>query len=100
MAEIPLLIEENLHGLVDQVVLVSAKQTTQVARLLHGKGLSKEQAWARVRAQFPLEKKRPFADWVIDGEAPLPEVERRVREIYRVLTDPSRRLPRRSGTGS
>jgi dephospho-CoA kinase len=86
VAEIPLLIEENLQSLVDQVVVVFVKPSTQVARLKHGKGLTEEQAWARVRAQLPLDQKLPFADWVIDGEASLPATERRVRDIWRALT--------------
>jgi dephospho-CoA kinase len=86
VAEIPLLIEESLQSLVDQVIVVSVKPSTQVARLMHGKGLTEEQAWARVRAQLPLEQKLPFADWVIDGEASSLASERCVREIWRALT--------------
>jgi dephospho-CoA kinase len=86
VAEVPLLVEEGLTPLVDQVVLVIAQQTTQVARLKHDKGLTEEQAWARVRAQLPAEAKRPLADWVIDGEAPLPQVEARVKEIWEACT--------------
>jgi dephospho-CoA kinase len=82
IAEVPLLIEEGLTSLVDQVALVVAQQTTQVARLMHDKGLAEEQASARVRAQLPVEAKRPLADWVIDGEAPLSQVEARVKEIW------------------
>jgi dephospho-CoA kinase len=92
VAEIPLLVEEGLQSLVDRIIVVFAKQSTQVARLLDGKGLTEEQAWARVRAQLPLDEKLPFADWVIDGEAPLPEVESRVHRIWSVLT----RAPRPS----
>jgi dephospho-CoA kinase len=87
VAEIPLLIEENLQSLVDRIIVVSVKPSTQVARLTGGKGLAQEQAWARVRAQLPLDQKLPFADWVIDGEASIPETERQVREIWSVLTE-------------
>jgi len=90
VAEIRLLIEENLTHLVDQVILVVAKQSTQVARLIQN-GLTETQAWARVRAQLPLDQKLPFADWVIDGEAPLPEIERRVAEIWHALVASSGR---------
>jgi dephospho-CoA kinase len=86
VAEIPLLIEENLQGLVDQIIVVSVKPSTQVARLTHGKGLTEDQAWARLRAQLPLDQRLPFAEWVIDGEASIPETEHRVREIWQALT--------------
>src|SRR5262249_25530783 len=82
VAEVPLLVEEGLTSLVDQVVLVVAQQTAQLARLMHEKGLTEEQASARVRAQLPVEAKRPLADWVIDGEAPLSHVEARVKKIW------------------
>ena len=78
---------DNLAALyVDQVIVVSVKPTTQVARLKHVKGLTDEQAWARVRAQLPMDQKLPFADWVIDGEASLAATEARVREIWQALT--------------
>jgi dephospho-CoA kinase len=83
VAEIPLLFEEGLTGLVDKIVLVVAQQTTQVSRLIDDKHLSVEEAWARVRAQLPPEAKRPHADWIIDGDAPLADVE---REVFRIWT--------------
>jgi dephospho-CoA kinase len=86
VAEVPLLIEEGLVPMVDHVVLVVTQQTTQVARLMHDKGLTDAQAWARVRAQLPVEAKRPFADWEIDGEAPRAQTEARVREIWEACT--------------
>jgi dephospho-CoA kinase len=89
VAEIPLLIEEGLTHLVDQIVLVVAKQSTQVARLMSGKGLTEEQAWARIRAQLPPEQKIPYAHWVIDGELSLPATERRVDEVWRAVTSSS-----------
>jgi dephospho-CoA kinase len=86
VAEVPLLIEEGLVPMVDHVVLVVAQQTTQVARLMHDKGLTDAQAWARVRAQLPVEAKRPFADWEIDGEASRAQIEARVRQIWEACT--------------
>lgn len=86
IAEVPLLIEEKLTWLVDRVVLVVAQQSTQVSRLIHDKGLTETQARARVNAQLPVEEKRPHADWVVDGEAPLPELEQQVRAIWSELT--------------
>ena len=47
--------------------------------------LIEEQAWARVRSQLPVEAKLPHAGWVIDGEAPLTEVRRRVEQIWNEL---------------
>jgi dephospho-CoA kinase len=56
-----------------------------MARLTNVRRLTEEQAWARIRSQLPAEEKLPFADWVIDGEAPLPEVRRQVEQIWNAL---------------
>ena len=60
VAEIPLLIEESLQSLVDQVVLMSVKPPTSGGASKDGKGLTEDQAWARVRAQLPLDQKLPL----------------------------------------
>ena len=88
LLEHPLLIEAGHTDLIEGIILVAAQQTTQVARLTNVKRLTEEQAWARVRAQLPAEEKIPFADWVIDGEAPLPEVRRQVVQIWNELVAP------------
>jgi dephospho-CoA kinase len=84
--EHPLLIEAGHTGLVEGIILVAAQQCTQVARLMSDKHLSAEQAWARVRSQLPVEAKLPYARWVIDGEASLPEVRRSVEQIWSELS--------------
>jgi dephospho-CoA kinase len=83
--EHPLLFEANQTALVEGIILVVAQQTTQVERLMAVRRLTEEQAWARVRSQLPAAAKIPLADWVIDGEAPLPEVERCVEQIWNEL---------------
>jgi dephospho-CoA kinase len=84
--EHPLLIEAAHTDLVEGIILVVAQLSTQVARLKADRGLTEEQAWARVRSQLPPEAKIPRARWLIDGEAPLPEVRQRVAEIRRELS--------------
>jgi dephospho-CoA kinase len=89
VAEVPLLVEAGLTGFVDRIVVVVAQQTTQVSRLMHDKGLTEAQAWARVRAQLPEAEKTAHADWIVDGEAPLAQMERQVRAIWEQLVTPS-----------
>jgi dephospho-CoA kinase len=84
--EHPLLFETGHTDLVEGIILVVAQQSTQVARLMSDRHLPAEQAWARVHSQLPPEAKIARARWVIDGEAPLPEVRRRVEEIWRELS--------------
>jgi dephospho-CoA kinase len=84
--EHPLLIETGQTGLVEGIILIAAQQSTQVARLTNVQRLTEQQAWDRVRSQATVAEKRPFADWVIDGDAPLDEVRRRVCQIWDELT--------------
>lgn len=91
--EHPLLFEAGHTDLVEGIILVTAQQSTQVARLMADRRLPEAQAWARVRSQLPPEEKIARARWVIDGEAPLPEVRRRVEQIWRELS-------RREGQGA
>jgi dephospho-CoA kinase len=87
VAEVPLLIEEGLTDLVDRVLLVVVQPATQVARLMHDRGMPEEAAWARVRAQLPVEVKRRHAHRVLDGEADLAVLRRQVEEVWTWLCE-------------
>jgi dephospho-CoA kinase len=90
VAEVPLLIEEGLTGLVDEIVLVVAHQSVQVSRLIGDKGLTEAQALARVRAQLPVAEKRPYARWIVDGEADPAQTRQQVEEIWTAITQASK----------
>ncbi len=92
-----LLIETGAHHGMDKVIVVTADRTTQLARLKKRDRLTRAQALARIRSQWPLRVKRRSADYLIDGRAPRRLVRRRVRLVY----DELRRLagsPRRPRT--
>ncbi len=80
-----LLIESGAQQRMDQVIVVHADRNTQLARLRERDGLSPAEAEKRIRAQMDLEGKKCHADYLIDGGKTLPEVERRVREIFTEL---------------
>ncbi|MEE9522053.1 MAG: dephospho-CoA kinase [candidate division NC10 bacterium] len=85
VVELPLLIEAESERRFDWVVVVTAPEEAQVARLMSDRGLSQEEALARIRSQVPLREKVKRAHFVIDNGGDLWETERRVREIYDVL---------------
>ncbi len=64
---IPLLFEAGLEGLCSEVWLVDCDETEQLRRLMGRDGLEAGEAGARIRAQWPLQRKRPLADAVIDN---------------------------------
>ena len=64
---IPLLFEAGLEGLCSEIWLVDCDPATQLQRLMRRDQLNEADARARLGAQWPLERKRPLADLVIDN---------------------------------
>ncbi|MER5751012.1 dephospho-CoA kinase [Streptomyces sp. NPDC002088] len=80
--DVPLLAENSLAPLYDVVVVVDASPETQLDRLVRLRGMTEEEARARMAAQATREKRLEIADVVIDNDVPLAELERRVREVW------------------
>ena len=64
---IPLLFETGLEALCSEVWLVDCEPHQQLERLMRRSGLNEADAQARLAAQWPLSRKRPLADRVIDN---------------------------------
>jgi dephospho-CoA kinase len=80
--DVPLLAENGLAPLYDVVVVVDASPATQLDRLVRLRGMSEEDAHARMAAQATREKRLEIADLVIDNDVPLEQLERSVRDIW------------------
>ena len=85
--DVPLLTENGLAPLYDVVLVVDAGTETQLDRLVRLRGMTEDDARARMAAQATREQRREIADIVIDNDVPLPELERQVREIWAGLLD-------------
>ncbi len=83
--EAAVLIEADWLPLVDEVWLVTASPETVRQRLTARNGLTAEQAEARVRAQLTNEKRRPYADVVIENDGTLEELRQAVDEAWSKL---------------
>lgn len=66
---IPLLFEVDLESLCSEIWLVVCGERQQLERLMARDQLSEEKAHTRLAAQWPLARKRPLADVVIDNSA-------------------------------
>ena len=77
-----LLIENGLHRGMDGVILVSAPEAVQRARLAARDGLDDAAISARLAAQLPLAAKRADATWVVDNGGSLDETRAQVRRIW------------------
>ncbi|WP_328556128.1 dephospho-CoA kinase [Streptomyces sp. NBC_00358] len=80
--DVPLLAENGLASLYDLVIVVDAHPETQLDRLVRLRGMTEDDARARMAAQAPRDKRLEIADIVIDNDVPLDELERRVRDVW------------------
>ncbi|MFD5122046.1 dephospho-CoA kinase [Streptomyces sp. NPDC058385] len=80
--DVPLLAENGLAPLYDVVVVVDASPETQLDRLVRLRGMSEEDARARMAAQATRDKRLEIADIVIDNDVPLDELHRRVGAVW------------------
>lgn len=76
-----LLIETGAYKKMGKVVVVYADEGLQIKRLMRRDGLTQGEALKRVKVQMPLKDKVRFADYIIDGSRPIPEVREQVKEI-------------------
>ncbi|KUH35478.1 MULTISPECIES: dephospho-CoA kinase [Streptomyces] len=84
--DVPLLTENGLAPLYDVVVVVDASPATQLDRLVRLRGMSPDEARARMAAQATREQRRAVADYVIDNDGPFEALEPRVRKLWEELT--------------
>ncbi|MFF5956658.1 dephospho-CoA kinase [Streptomyces luteogriseus] len=83
--DVPLLTENGLAPLYDLVIVVDAAPETQLDRLVRLRGMTEEDARARMAAQATRAQRREIADIVIDNDVPLEELERRVKDVWAEL---------------
>jgi dephospho-CoA kinase len=83
----PVLLEAGARDLVDKLVVVSAKRSTQISRLVKDAGLSFEEAEARIASQMPLEEKIKAADFVVDNDGDLATTKAQVKKVWAWAVD-------------
>ncbi len=83
--DIPLLAETGQAGTFDAVVVVDVPVETQVERMVRLRGMSEEEARARVAAQASREDRLAIATHVIDNTGTLEDLRDRVTEVFEEL---------------
>ena len=76
-----LLIECNMTGMVDSVILVHADEDKQIQRLME-RGLSREDARKRIQSQMPFKEKRHFADYIIYTNGSLEDTIKHAEKVW------------------
>ncbi|HEY3213263.1 MAG TPA: dephospho-CoA kinase [Actinomycetota bacterium] len=82
----PLLVETGMHTAFEILVVVSATVATQIRRLMRQRGMSEPSIRARIDAQAPLEDKAAAADFLVDNEGSLDELESQVEQLWNDLS--------------
>lgn len=92
-----LMMETGSYRNYDRVVLVACPQELQLARLLErskrsGFEMSEEAALARIDSQWPVERKRLLAHYVIDSSDDLSDTLARADDVYARLQEDATRF--------
>jgi dephospho-CoA kinase len=84
--DVPLLAENRRAADFDLVIVVDVPPEIQLERLVSQRGMTPEQARARMAAQASREQRLAVADVVIDNSGSLDDLDRRVAEVWADLT--------------
>lgn len=80
--DVPLLVEAGLADSYEAVIVVFADEETRVRRLVRSRGMSEQEAKARIAAQASDEQRRAVADFEIVNEGSLEELRSKVDELW------------------
>lgn len=79
--DMPLLIELGLNKDMDLTVVVDVAAEERVRRLVASRGLDEADARARIKQQIDDDARKSAADWVIDNNGPLEELDPQVQRF-------------------
>lgn len=71
---VPLLVEANVSLPFDVIVSVEAPEEDRVRRLVSSRGMSTEQALARIQSQASAIERAAAADYILNSNQPLPSL--------------------------
>jgi dephospho-CoA kinase len=80
-----ILIESGAWREMDKIIVVSCNRAQQIERAMHRPGAVESGVLARLESQMPLEKKRTFADYVIDTGGTKEDTLRQTEKVYEEL---------------
>jgi dephospho-CoA kinase len=83
--DIPLLVETTQQHDFDAVIVVEAPLEQRISRMIENRGMSREQALARIDKQASDEERRAIADYLIVNDGALEDLERAVRTVWQAI---------------
>lgn len=80
--DIPLLVETGQAPDFDAIIVVDAPVETALGRMISDRGMTAEDAQARIAAQATREQRRAVATYLIENNSTLAHLRARVEEVY------------------
>lgn len=84
--DVPLLVEKGMAGLYEMVIIVFASLETRLERLARVRGMTREEALARIAKQATDEQRRAVADIAIDNDGSPEDLDRAVTAAWARIT--------------
>jgi len=81
----PLLVEANLTGMVDKLIVVKAARKAQLERCAKKFCIKERDVLDRIKNQISLAEKIKLADFVVDNNGTKSETRKQVKEIWRKI---------------
>lgn len=85
IASVPLLFEIDIQPMFDRTILVCADKKIRLQRLMNRNGYSLEHALERINSQISQEEKRNIADFIIENNNDILELELQINKIIERL---------------
>jgi dephospho-CoA kinase len=82
-----LIYEISIEQMFDSIIVVFTSLKNRVDRVMKRDGLTKDEILARVRRQIPLEEKKKWAEYVVDNDGSLEDLEKQTRKIFDEISD-------------
>ena len=83
--DVPLLFEAGFDDMTTVTLVISSSTNNQLQRLMKRDGLTKPEAQARIDSQMPMSEKVARADFVIDNNGDLCELEENVEQFLEMF---------------
>jgi dephospho-CoA kinase len=81
-----LMLESNGYQRFDKIIVVWCESEIQLERLMKRNNLTRDDAQKRINAQFSQDKKKSFADYLIDTSEGFEATKLQVIELYKQLS--------------
>jgi len=82
-----LIYEISIEQMFDSIIVVYTSLKNRVDRVMKRDGLTKDEILARVRRQIPLEEKKKWAEYVVDNDGSLEDLEKQIRIVFEKISD-------------